>query len=57
MLKRFKVAFYAAALTGISLLAMGCTLGGGNFLGSFYNTDPNSWGRIFAAYLREDLFS
>jgi hypothetical protein len=57
MLKRLKVSVFAAALTGVSLLAMGCSLGSGNFLGAFYNTNTSSWTRILAAILREDLFS
>lgn len=53
MLKRLKVSVYAAALTGVSLLTMGCSAGGW----WPYNTDAGSLPRIIAAILREDLFS
>ena len=54
MLKRLKVSVYAAALTGVSLLAMGCSGLGGLWP---YNSNVESWPRIIAAILREDLFS
>lgn len=49
MVKRLKVSLFAAALAGLSLLSMGCG-------GWIYNTNANSWPRIIAAILREDLF-
>lgn len=54
MLKRLTVGAYLAALTGVSLLAMGCSLGG--WAGWLpWNTSVTSWPRILAAVLREEL--
>ncbi len=50
MVKRLKVSLYTAALTGVSLLAMGC-----DFSGWPYNSDVDSWSRILVAILTEDL--
>jgi len=52
MLKRLKVSVFAAALTGVSLLSMGCGWGGG-----WYSSALDSWPRILTAILHEDLFS
>jgi hypothetical protein len=49
MLKRLKVWSYAAALTAVSLLSLGC-----EWLP--WNTDANSLYRVIAAILREDIF-
>jgi hypothetical protein len=54
MLKRLKVSAYAAALAVVSLMSMGCDWGG---WGGWwpYNGNVESWSRILAAFLREDL--
>lgn len=49
MLKGLKVWSYAAALTAVSLLSLGCNL-------LPWNTEANSMYRIIAAILREDIF-
>lgn len=49
MLKRLKVWSYAAALTAVSLLSLGCDL-------LPWNTQVDSMYRILAAILREDIF-
>jgi hypothetical protein len=49
MLKRLKVWSYAAALTAVSMLSLGCDL-------LPWNTDANSLYRVIAAILREDIF-
>lgn len=54
MLKRLKVWSYVAALTGFSMLAMGCGWFGGSGWWP-YNTDVSSIPRILAAILREDI--
>jgi hypothetical protein len=54
MVKRLKVSLYAAGLAVLGLLSVGCSSFGGWWP---YNSNLESWPRIIAAILREDLFS
>ena len=49
MLKRLKMWTYLTVLTGVSMLSLGCD-------GWGWDLGLDSWPRILAAYLREDIF-
>lgn len=53
MLKRLRVLVYMAMAAGVTLYDAGCSWGGGWWP---YNTKVDSWPRIIAAMLREDIF-